>query len=60
MPMLQTTDDGQLDHFAHLRPLDLTPGGRVRAQGQVRPARMIVVVEIAAQETVEVLLAHND
>jgi hypothetical protein len=58
--MMQTTDDGQLDHFAHLWPLDLTPGGRVLAQRQVRPARMIVVVEIAAQETGEVLFAHND
>ena len=43
VPVMQATDHGQLDHFAHLRSLDLTPGGRVLAQGQVRPARMIQV-----------------
>ncbi len=33
---------------------------RVLAQGQVRPARMVVIVEIVAQETAEVLFAQND
>ena len=58
--MMQTTDHGQLDHFTHLRSLDLTPRGRVLAQGQVRPPRMVVIVEIALKETAEVLIAHDD
>ena len=59
VPVMQATDHGQLDHFAHLRSLHITPGGRVLAQGQVRPARMVVIVEIALQETAEDLYGES-
>ena len=58
--VVQSADDWQLDDFAHRGPLDRARFRCVLAQGQVRPARMVVLVDIPPQEAPKVLLAQYD